>query len=645
VLPDEIRRLRLAGETQTDLWDASACGLVQGERLTNLLNNLRTGPAGIPETLRDPGADALCYIVRDPSYVPFTSKRISRYAEADRMSRDFLRVAFSAEATESVVASPLGATAMVAAASIRKLSIGPAGRALKSLSSAVPPKGGEVDRLVLAYHTRHAQDIDHAPGMVIRDFYAHWYALVFIRSRDGHESDLCASVMCTATAVDYVNSRDAASNAGHDVHLSAASEGLACLGGRAATLALQDAAVSAALIKARDAMCVAATDIDDLDGYIATAGGPATPRELLRVRWWDGALPPSFRLIMGMAPYRHLVDELGAFRGADRCPAIKRALDSTIRYNEIVDLVSDCTHQEGLNELLAALGQRGGHAVSGYGNACARAIDDALACGCVEEGHEEVAEFAMGNLLFYLQPRWGMARQVACFSSAAEPIRGGFAWREPGSRLQAVARTVLRPGDMLYSTTWQPLWSQSDASPTEATIQWAVELAARAARRCLPSGAGSDAVRCCEAAAGAAIGACDRLTTRVALWNLAEAWCTVFDAALDPAALNSESRYIADGLRPLIARIWQQTVIGDDSRSINDVDHDDDLLYIDLCSSFRRTYGLVNPDEGFRIRRAFLGVASSAIELSGVGPYNRLTDLAAHIISAPREQLECNNQN
>ena len=633
MLPAEISRLRVRDPAQMDLWDASSCGLIKGEEFAGLLESLRIGPADVAEIQGDLSAGSVSYIARDPDYVPFESNRIPRNGEADRMGLEVLRVALSAVAAESIMASPLAATALVAAASIRRLPASPAGKALEMLTAILPPKGAEIARLVPIYCARHAVGPEHAASMVIRDFYAYWYTLAFIRTRDGREGDLCGSALCTTTAVDYVDTADG-SGSGSDVHLAAASEGLACLGGKAATQALRDAAVAGALIRARDSIRVAAGRMTDVDGYIAAAGGPAAPGELFRVRWWDGALPPSFRMIMGMAPYRHLVDERGAFRSADRCPAIKRAIDSTIRYNEIVDLVSDYRVQECLNELLAALEQGGGRSVSGYGNACARVIDDALECACGEQGHEEAAESAMGGLLFYLHPRWGMARQVTCFSAAAQPVRNAFAWRKPGERLRAVARTVLRPGDALHSAAWQPLWADTDASPSDPTTPWAAELARRAARRCLPRGAGPGAVHRCEAVAGAVIAACDRLDDQDALRELAEPWCLLYDAAVDAAVLDAEARHIASGLRPLIARLWRQTVIGYDDRSIEETDEADVLLYLDLYSSLRRGYALTSAEDRYAVRRAFLGTATSAIELSGLGPYNRLTDLAARLCAS-----------
>jgi len=46
---------------------------------------------------------------------------------------------------------------------------------------------------------------------------------------------------------------------------------------------------------------------------------------------------------------------------------------------------------------------------------------------------------------------------------------------------------------------------------------------------------------------------------------------------------------------------------------------------MDIDQAVRRTYSLT-PADGIIVRRAFFGVGSSAVELSGLNPYARLAD-------------------
>ncbi|WP_316528151.1 hypothetical protein [Kitasatospora brasiliensis] len=612
--PERVRRLR-AWDVPPDLWDARSCGLVTEDGFAAALGRLRMGPPGAPAV--HGGTGAPCYVARDSGYAPMESKRAPVDGEGVRTGREVLAAASSSVAQESVTAGPIGAVAMVAAACARRFASRDGSRWLDRLAKAVPAKGGEVERLAARYVARHAEDPAEAASMVMRDLFAHWYQLCFIRGGDGREGSLCGSTLCITTAVDYVDAADGSAS-GADVHLVAASEGIACLAGRAADRTLRDTAVTDAVIRARDTLREAAAALPDPDAYVDAAGGPAGPGELMRTRWWDGAMQPSLKLATGTAAYRHLADGSGAFRPADRCPAIRRALDLVVRYNEIVDAVSDHRLEEGLNEPLAALANGGGPAVAGYGNACARIIDDALACGCGEDGHEEAAEIAMGNVIFYLAPRWGMSRQVACLSTAAPDLRDAFARPPPGARLRAVAGTVLRPGTMLHTADWRPLWAQTHPFPDG--------LAHRAARRCLAPGSGPDAVRRCETVAEAALAAGDAAD---ALRGLAGRWCDLYDAALDAAHLDGAVRRVGDELRPFIDRIWQQNVVGHPEHTLAEIDDAGCRLHMDLCSAIHRTYALRPARQGFAVRRAFLGATSSALELSGLGPYNRLTDLLA----------------
>jgi hypothetical protein len=282
-----------------------------------------------------------------------------------------------------------------------------------------------------------------------------------------------------------------------------------------------------------------------------------------------------------------------------------------------------------------ALAMGGGRAVLGYGDALGRITDDVLACDCGAIGHEEAAELAMGTVLFELiHPRYRTRRQLACLSSADDPVKSAYAHRSPGTRLQAVASTVLQPGNVMYSPTWQPLWTQI-TTPQAPDTPWAEQLARQAVRRSLPHPGNHAGTGACHAAAKSVLADCDQLRDQASLRNLAEAWCHFFDTVIDASVTDSTARHQATSeMRPLIGRIWEQDIVGHAGQSPPAPEFADERLFMDMDHAFQRSFSLP-PAEGFAIRRAFLGVVTSATELSGLNPFARLTDGTARLLTDP----------
>ncbi|GEM33162.1 hypothetical protein NN3_41690 [Nocardia neocaledoniensis NBRC 108232] len=628
--PEDMHRLRVDGRVPMNIWDAAACGLIGGAGCAGRLSGLEFGSE---DDVREPSRDEVrtgTWLARDPSYTPYESSAVPRHAAGDRLAVAAIETVFSSEVVASVSASPLTAIVMAAAASVRvNLSSAPGGRLLTALAAAAPKKGGEINRLIPEYCARNAATPEDAATMAIRDYFASWFAWCFPRCLDGRMPDLWGSAFCLTTAVDYVGVADAAGTFGSEEYLAAASEGLACLRGDIATQVLRDLIVADAFMQVKATAVSAVRGVDDPADYFDANGHPVTPTEVLRARIWDGVYYVILRAIMSESGYRHLTDRQGNFSAADRCGRIKRALDNGIRYDEIIDVASDYTQGEWLNELCVAFAMRGSRAVMGYGDACARATDDAIECPCGELGHEAAAEVSMGNLLFYLvTPRYVVQRQLATYSEVGGYVQEAFAWPAAGARLLAAARTHLSSGDTLHAANWEPLWTAQDAAPSDA-VSPARELARRAVRRSFVGAPGAMAARDCEAIAEQILTACDELDDLSQLRALDARWCEFFDAVLDRLITDQCARRQADAeLRPLIGQIWRQAIVGhDDAR-----DRSDERLYLDVDAAIRRTFSL-EPPEGLAIRRAFLGVTTGAAELSGLNPCARLSDGVAGLMS------------
>ncbi|MFC9235126.1 hypothetical protein ACFTZK_01440 [Streptomyces decoyicus] len=119
------------------------------------------------------------------------------------------------------------------------------------------------------------------------------------------------------------------------------------MAGRAADLALQETALTCGVMLAKDALRHAPDRLPDPRRYLADAGGAPTPHEYMWARWWDAAMLPYFRLGFGSPPYRMLDDDgAGTFDVSFRCHRIRRAIDNSYRYNEIIGILTDYAHGE-----------------------------------------------------------------------------------------------------------------------------------------------------------------------------------------------------------------------------------------------------------------------------------------------------------
>jgi hypothetical protein len=613
---DEVRRNRVRDQGDAVVWDREAW-VVNGEAAQHI--------AAI-HALFDGNR------VQRTSYLPYESPAAPHHQAGGDIVRAALRTGTSPELAASVQGSSVGASILAAAASVRaRLEAGAANGVMKRLDALGAVRGGEITRLIHLYRARQGTTPEDAIPMAIRDFYGAWFRWAFPRSTDGFHLDLCGSVMDGMLAYDYVGAADSPTTSGVECFIAAASEGFAAFGGTVATEVFRDIATVIATMKTKDCLVRAASTIEDPAAFGAAAGGAPTPNELWRARWWEAGMASSFRLPMSLPSYRHLTDELGSFLSLNTCGRIKRAIDDSIRYNEIVDMVFDYQNKEWLNDALNALAAGGTRALLGYGNACGQVIEDVLACDCGRAGHEEAAEIAMGDTMFYIIPsRYHPQRQLDLYHQQGGAIRQAFAWPAAGTRLRSAASTRLQPGFELHSAEWEPLWTAQDTSG-DSSQSLAADLARRIGRRSVP-GMAEPAVHVVATAAMPVLLHCDRLEDPADLRALAAQWCDVFDTAAtaSPISMTTQYRHAADRLRPIVGRVWADAIIGHDDAAWTPQLRAErqlslDTLYLDFDHAIVQSYALP-AEQGAILRRAFFGTTSSAAELSGFSPYNRLTD-------------------
>ncbi|WP_405021617.1 hypothetical protein OHV05_35340 (plasmid) [Kitasatospora sp. NBC_00070] len=590
-----------------DMWNAADCGLID-EKAAELLSAVGTPAA---DRRRAP-APLGTRMVDTPRYQPYRSCSMPLHENGYQTARSILAAVYSDEVRQAVLAGAMAdtvrRTVAVQATGLWRNGATPAAAGLAALARIAPRKGGEVKQLWAEYRRRNAQATD--PIMAMRELWGSIYTWQFIRGEDARLHDLCASLLCLTTAVDFAGARDDSGAGGHHPYMVAASEGLTCLAGTAVNQTIQDIVAVGGLMTVKDALTEAVPD--------AASGPPGTsvtPHEFLRARWWDGAMAPHHRVMLATDHYRHVSDDHGVFTTTRSCPAIARSVDNLLRYNDIVDAVSDYVHRECFNTLLLALVCGGCRSVEGYGAALSEACDAALACECGQTGHQEAAELSMGACLWYLLvPRYLVGRQLDVLGRPGSQVAASYALPPPGRRLRSTGCT-LTPGAELHTAAWEPLWRAG-------TVRSVDDNAQRVLRRCLPDATGSTH---CSTEAHSALARCEGAESIHDLARLAENWQRLYDAVLSESGAPRSGS--AAALRPLIGRIWRQAVLGRTPAGGTAAG-----LFIDVDQAVRETYRLT-AEEGLRVRRAFFGVCTGMVELAGVNPYNRMV---AGIVSTCR---------
>ncbi|MEV4560466.1 hypothetical protein AB0K51_26205 [Kitasatospora sp. NPDC049285] len=310
-------------------------------------------------------------------------------------------------------------------------------------------------------------------------------------------------------------------------------------------------------------------------------------------------------------PLGQLADSVGEFTFAGSCGRIRRTVDSAPRYDAIARLLTDHVRGEPLSQALAA---RGPAALTGYAEAIARATDEVLLCGCGRVGHEQAAEAAMGACLWHvLAPSPAILVQLHARAADDSPTRTAYRHRPAHTRLRAAAATVLRPGHLLHHPDGHPLWSTRPAPPGGPAEQ----LARRATRRTLGARIpDTDHARTVKALAESVLTDCDWAADSRALRSLGSRWRELFDAATATAPDLGTSH---DELRDLLTRTWHAVTAEPDPTLLPDTDQ-----------ALRRTHRLPAAS-GRTLHRAFLGLATTMIELTGLGPYTRATEGTAAV--------------
>ncbi|MGI5374141.1 hypothetical protein ACQEV2_07810 [Streptomyces sp. CA-251387] len=550
---------------------------------------------------RSAGDGAATYLVRKPEYRPYIDTKVPCDDEGLRMAAYGLQIARSPQMRAALQASPAGVTLRRVTARQATLwapDATHAARQMARLGEASPRKGNEAKRLWAEYLRRNPESADLV--MTMREYLGAVFSWTFPRGTGIQLRDLFGSMLTFTLAADFVGAADGSGVDKERPYLMAASEGYACLSGKAANRMAREMALGAGLTFVKNAFRSAAEETTGTSDDQAVV----TPAQFAVARWWEGFFPPLLRVTFGTSPYRHLTDDAGTYVPALECQAITRVLGNVLRYNDVIDAIPDCVNHETVNEFLLALAYGSTESTLGFADALAEATDAALACGCGQPGHEEAAEHTMGFTLFYLLvPRYNARRQLVALTRAGGDILRALAPPLPGERLRST-QCKLDPGMALHTSDWQPKWQPGTRSIDETAF--------RIARRAL---IGPTSSSCIKAAADV-LSRCDRVDTADSLNCLAEGWQRLFDTALATNGIG-DLTYAAP-LRDLIGRIWRHTILGAQTDQ-------DALLFIDTDIAIRDTFRLP-ADHGLRLRRAFFGVTTSAVEHSGFNPYQRLAN-------------------
>lgn len=647
--PTIVRRLReqLAGQAEElDIWDVKSLRLID-DQTAELLNSISCGGEHAQACQGLENGDATTYITQPSNYRPFVSSRIEPNGIGAALYGQALELVHSAPLNAAVMASPLVAISVVAAAIAQNNAKGPDARTthifagLDKVAAKIPKKGGEIHRLVHAYCSLYPHSAPKdCPAMVVRNFFSSAYAWTCIRSSDSRVYDLCAAMLIITIEVDFVGTADDGGVA-VQVYKMAASDGLTGLGGATAQRVLKDTITACVFMNSKQSIMRTVEEVANQEKLISEMGGVITPKELYLARLWDGVILPWYRIVLNASSYRYLMNDNGVLKSMRSCTNIERCFYSIIRYNEIADLVSDYINNESLNECLVGITLGGEDAVRGYGAAVSSLIDDLLICDCKSVGHEEVAEFAMGYCLWMLLvPRYQIWKQLHALCNSEDEVSRAYAILPAERRLKSALKVVL-PGPVLHAPNWRPLWKDSELAQDTMKPALIEELARRVVRRCLLGSLYASANHeACDALAKLLLCKCDAHDDMQTLIGLADCWVDLFEAGLKVSNFDVESHQaLINSLRVLLRQLWQSLVTTDQQVADNT-----DRFYLEVDSVIRQTYTLP-VTTGVVLRRTFFGVASSAIELCGFSPYTRLTDGVATMCSARRETGQASQEN
>ncbi|MGW1977998.1 hypothetical protein [Streptomyces sp. NPDC001889] len=269
-----------------DVWNAEDCGLIN-QASRSMLS--RIGVAAEGHRAAD---GATTYMVGTPVYEPYQSTVMPCYDGGYEMARRVLKAVYSPEVRGSITASPVAdtvrRTVATQAGGLWRGGGRPAARGLAALARIAPRKGGEVKELWAEYRRRNPGAAD--PIMAMRELWGSIYTWQFIRGDNAGLHDLCASVMCLTTAVDFAGAADDSGAGSHHPYQVAASEGLTCLAGPAADQVVKDMVAVGGLMTIKDELADAA-----LATSSPTASHTVTPEEYMRalVGRRHGPAPPG----------------------------------------------------------------------------------------------------------------------------------------------------------------------------------------------------------------------------------------------------------------------------------------------------------------------------------------------------------------
>jgi hypothetical protein len=627
--PEWVRERRWDGVSPLDMWDP----LVWDDDehyigLKKALSGFICGLGGSHPARDASGAGT--YVAKAPQYIPYETAAAPCDSRGAEIFARALETALSPVATEAVMSHPLAVPALLANLVMRHgLLEGEGaryGRALDDLAAAAPPKGGEVHRKALVYRRNRGAAVTDANVLAIRDFFASMFSWWFVRPADGRIIDLAGSLLCMESAADYVKANDDAGGGpgtGYSAYARAASEGIGCLAGETADRALREAVHTFTYMKVKDSLRAITPRISDAGEFLTACGMPLSAEEYLAARWWDGAFLPFYRLIFGCDPFWKVADSQGRFLSVDRCDAIRRTIDASAYYNDVIDLVCDVGDREPFNQLALAIALRGPASLYGFADAIAQITDDVLVCRCGNPGHQTAAEMSMGSCVSYVvEPRYRARKQLRAYAQISNQHKAVFEWPEPGHRLDGITHSRLRSGYLVHTNTWEPAWyrDESALTPGEKTAS----LAGRAARRVLPD-ANPEDLRACADTVEPTIVACDTLVAPVDLADLAEGWSALFTAAVNHGAPEADRTAVANMVH-LTQTAWRYCIVGQDMPG-----QSDEEIGQQMDRALRTSYRLP-AHEGYRLRRAFVGTLSCMVELSGLNPYARLTDGVYHTL-------------
>jgi len=475
-------------------------------------------------------------------------------------------------------------------------------------------KGSEITPLAKKYVEMGVTSKKEIRARAMRDYFCSAYLWQFLKGFTLKNLSISAAITSFAIFADFMGAADGPDYGGIETYANVIADGLNFIGNKNYVIATDHVVFTSSFMRYK---------IQTIEQVLA--GGfqfnifenkpSPTPFDFFEARWWDACLAPWFKIpiVLANGTSGVPVDSEWSPIGTKNCCAIRKAVDMTIRGNEILDVSSDEMTGELFNEVTVAARYGGLPAVINYAEACASVIDDVAGCPCGDLSHDWATDNAAGISAWAIFcVRYNALTQLneiahlttSKFSTLlAESNHGAFIT----SRI-----AVLENYGMLHDNNWAPMYKVIYAEPyTCGNCEHCEVLGKWLVNRCLYR----------DDREGKGVAIRNLVKTQIHLSSSRE-MTGFWEAVVRIAAGDTEPADILELCINLIKRIWK-TLRNTIEKQLDLDELRAQVVNINVAvdMALAKTHKIPN---GHTIRRAIIGALSAMVDRTDIAVYQRL---------------------